>query len=145
MRPRKKILLFSATDAATPKFVLDTRGMHARVVRSVPEFVRGVADFRPDAVLVFHDGDLENADRACERAALERRIPILAVSRIAHVLDACFASMTLGPKQADMEHIVEGLRILLLNRRAPKPDYSIHQDLIAQAGRSAAAANARLA
>ncbi len=92
-----------------------------------------------------HDGDLENADRACERAALEQRLPILAVSRISHLLDACFASMTLGPKQADMEHIVEGLRILLMRKRQPRSVDSRNAQIDRVWGEIRAATNARLA
>lgn len=148
MRPRKKVLLWSALEfnMHAAKFVLDTRGMHTRVTFTVEDFIAQLAEFRPDGVALWYDGSgYADSMRACENAAYAADVRVLLISRCKTTPEQGLAHMIVAGPHPQMIDILEALRTLCAHKRGPKRTVSASQERFRQAGRTLAAASARLA
>lgn len=148
MRPRKKILAFAAQElgAGVLIFAIDNTGrFRTRAVHTAADFRTQIAEFAPDAALVFYDGPQdERAVRACQLAAYDAGISQLFVSRSKVSPNPGLGTMFLPRAQSAMSEILNALRIMCGRKRGPKKADSAHQQYIREAGQHVAEANGRL-
>lgn len=147
MRPRKKVLIFTAQElgAGVLIFVINNGTRYrARAVHTVEDFARELTEFAPDALLVCSDGADADLVLQIERDAFARDVATLRFGKRADRFTRGYATAVLGGAQVTMSEILHRLWLMCARKRGPKKKGSHNATEAILAGQHAAEHNERL-